>query len=129
MPRQREGERGVQDGELREHLVPEHVPDLPIALGIADHRAAVHLRTGADHGQDAAHGDDLVIWFLHPDKELFLRKKTSERFRGQTKTSSFSFLLSSRLYCRLRNFTESCHAGSRAFTAGRESHPAPKIFN
>ena len=38
-----------------------------------------------------------------------------------------SSLLTSRLYCRLRNLTGSCHLLWLAgFTAGRESHPAPK---
>lgn len=44
------------------------------------------------------------------------------------KSFSRVHLLPSRLYCRPRNFTESCAVALAGFTAGGESHPALKII-
>ena len=64
------------------------------------------------------------------------KKRPLNYFRGpDQKQSCKSFnkhpLLPSRLYCRLRNFTESASCISRMFagcTAGREFHPTLKLF-
>lgn len=65
--RQREGKDRVEDGELGEYVVAEYVTDLPLLPVMGDHRAAVHLRAGTDHGQHAAHRDDLVVRVLHTE--------------------------------------------------------------
>ena len=69
-----------------------------------------------------------VLWKENPRSEpLRGRVLTRQGQQAFPPGSLCPVLLSSRLYCRFRNHTESAFQGRFAdYTAGRESHPAPK---
>lgn len=68
-----EGELGVHDGKLGHHLGAKDVADLEALLVVGDDGAGVHLRAGAAHGEDVAHGDDPAVGTLHLEVELLPR--------------------------------------------------------
>ena len=57
-----------------------------------------------------------------------LKPVASELMHTKQTCHTHCYLLSSRLYCRFWNLTKSTAVALADFTAGREFHPAPKMF-